>query len=246
MAPRKAAALRHRRYELEREIRAELRAIVRQYEELGKPLDRFDFAPGRPASMPAYYVAFDMRQHKRIHGLVVRVNTITVPDETITGRILQFAQSVWHLKDRLRQFAKATASSVQVEEAVQQSPGLLVCGDLANWKKHGVNENRSGLTPRLDAIRLDTSRNGLVEFFYDSATRHKELLVVDPRPIPFTVDILINDGSASFGNAVDLIWQAFRDWLPVIKSLGLLESDDGESRALKEALFPVEEPGAAG
>ena len=237
VARRKASSPGHKRYELEREIRAELRAIVRQYEELGKPLDRFEFAPGKPRTKPMYYVMFDMRKHWRIQGLVIKVKTIKLPDEAISDRILQLAQSVWHLKDRLRQLSKVSGSPVDVEKAVQQSRGILVCGDLANWKKHGASENRSGLNPKLDLIQFDTSRNGLVEFFYDGATKDKELLVEHPQPIPFKVEILIKDGSETLGNAVDFIWKAFQDWIPVISSLGILESEARETQALRAALL---------
>lgn len=62
-------------------------------------------------------------------------------------------------------------------------------------------------------------------------------MVANPVPIPFTVELLIHDGTASLGDAVEIIRQAFTDWLPLIQKLGILSGDDNESKLLREELL---------
>jgi hypothetical protein len=42
-----------------------------------------------------------------------------------------------------------------------------------------------------------------------------------------------------FPDAVDLLWQAFCCWLPLIQTVGVLGTDH-ESEYLRQRLFPVE------
>jgi hypothetical protein len=222
----------------QRGIRIELRSIIRQHNELRKPFGQFMFLPTRPVSGPRYRVIFDRSDPRKICGLRAKINVIKLPDEDIHSRILHFAQSVWQLKDRLGQWAKATAFSVDVDKIAQENCDLLVCADLANQKKHGRNENRSGLAPRLGLVKFDTSKSGVVEFFYDGAIKKKEIFVTEPEPIPFSVDIENYGENGVLGDAVEVIYHAFLGWLPLIRQLKILAADDRESQSLRKMLYP--------
>jgi hypothetical protein len=50
--------------------------------------------------------------------------------------VFELAKSVWQLKDRLKLWVKAQGLAVDVEGHAMANPNLLVCADLANWKKH--------------------------------------------------------------------------------------------------------------
>ena len=223
------------------EIRGELRSIVGQYRHLRTPLHRFETDLNRPSDAPQHYVMFSMSRRRKIQGVRTRVPYLELPDEKICDAVFQFAESVWHLKDRLRRYGKATGRPVNVERLASESRALLVCADLANLKKHGANENRSGLNPRLGLVRFDTSKSGTVEFWYNGAAKQKELIVSNRTPISFNVNIVTNEGSVPVGDAVTIIHDAFGEWLAVIHELGLLEGADRETVYLKnqlKALFP--------
>ncbi len=218
-------------------IRIELRSIIRQWDSLRRPFNSFRTLAHRPEGEPRYYVLFDNNPRRRIRGLKAKIKEIKLPDERIHDEILHLAQSVWHLKDRLNQLAKAKKKEVGIEALVNQSVHLQVCSDLANEKKHGRTENRSGVSPKLSLVKFNTSMNGTLEFFYDGVSKEKELLVTNPVPIPYTVDILINDGKESLGDAVEYICKAFDCWLPTIRQLDIVKKDDSE-RKLVELLYP--------
>lgn len=231
---------------IEHGLRLELRAILRHYDGLRKPLDRFERHPHRSDSEPHFFVMFDMDDRLDIKGLQREMAFLVLPDERILESILQFAGSVWHLKDRLKQLAKEKDLPVNIESIVNKSVSLLICADLVNAKKHGRCENRSRLNPRLGltrdegnvtgVVQFDTSRNGVVELFYDGSTKKQELLVTKPEPIPFRVDVLVEDGTSSKDDAITQILDAFLQWCPIIKELGLLEADDPECKALRRRL----------
>ncbi len=214
-------------------IRVELRSILRQRDCLRRPLQMFLPVANRTEGEPRYCVVFDNRSRRRIEGLRIRVKTIQLPDEKIHDDILNFAQSVWHFKDRLKQWTKIQNTATNIEELANRSIHLLVCADLANQKKHGGMGNRSGLLPELDLVTFDTSRSGMIEFFYDGTNREKELLVANSVPIPYTVDILTERATKSLGNATDYICKAFAYWVPIIQQLGITSEDSG-SRELVE------------
>lgn len=231
--------------EIATEIRSELRSILRACRDLYTPLQRFEPITD-PDGRTRYYVLFDMNRRKAIHGLKLGgLKQLKLPDEPIHDRVLEFAKAVWHLKDRLHQFAKATNQRADLKGIADQSTNLLVVADLANKKKHGRNENRSQLNPHLDLVAFDTSNSGPIEFYYDGAMKDKELIVTTPVPIPFTVDLLIHDGNAVLGDARDIINKALLDWLPVIQQLGILSADDSETKALCSILLPDAGPNAA-
>ncbi len=224
--------------EIAQEIRVELRGIVRKYKQLRRPLNQFTPVNSKPDDKPYYYVVFDNSEHRQITGLKIRTAKVHLPDENIVDSVVGFAASVWHLKDRLYQWAKATGQSVDIKALISKSKGLRVCADLTNKKKHARNENRSGLDPTLGLVEFDTSRSGPLEFFYNGATKDKELIVSNPVPIPYKVNIVADKGEPALGDAVLVIYEAFKDWLPIIKTMGALDSDDGESLALRKTLFP--------
>ena len=187
-----------------------------------------------------------MHRHIPIQGLKVgSLKVLKLPDERIQDCVLEFGKSVWHLKDWLHQFAKATNQGVDLEAIANQSTDLLITADLANKKKHGRNENRSKLNPTLDLVKFETSNSGPIEFYYNGAMKDKELVVTNPVPIPFSVDILIHDSNAILGDALKIINNALFDWLPVIQQLGILSADDSETRTLRSILLPDADPNAA-
>lgn len=190
-----------------------------------------------------YYVLFDMHPRKQFTGpKFACLKQWMVPDERIEGEVLAWANAVWHLKDRLYQLAKSINHSVDLDAYANAHPHLLVCADLANMKKHGRNENRSTLNPHLGPIQFDTSKNGSAEFYYDGAMKDKELIVSNPVPIPFRVDVLIGETDNVLGDALDVINNGLLDWFPVIKDLAVLQGDNPEAKALRIILFDENEP----
>ena len=224
------------------EIRSELRYILRARRDLYSPLRQFE-----PISClgedTRYYVVFDMSPRKAFTGLKQSCKQLKLPDESIHDRILEFAMAVWHLKDRLEQYAKATKQSSDLNSIADNNVSLLVTADLANKKKHGRNKNRSKLDPQLDLVAFDTSRSGEIELYYHGPTRDKELIVTFFVPIPFSVNVLIHNGSAvatELGDAREVINKAFLAWLTVIQNLGILAADDPETKSLCTILFDAD------
>lgn len=217
------------------EILAELRGIHRLRSDLVTPIHAFQPVGG---DGQCFYVAFDTKTRMPFTGLKLGgLKELKLPDERITDTALELAKAIWHLKDRLHSYCRATNVSSDIKAVTDNSTELLICADLANQKKHGAAENRSGLSPRLDLVTFDLSNSGPIEFYYNGALKHKEVIVTHTNPIPFTVDILIKDGSHSLGNAATVFTKAFRDWFPTIKSFGILGADNREAEALKDLLF---------
>ena len=230
--------------EIATEIRAEIRSILRARRDLYAPIERFEPITD-PAGTTRYYVLFDMHRRIRFQGLKLGgLPVYTAPDERICDRILEFAKAVWHLKDRLYQYAKATQQPLNVDEVAKRSTSLLISADLANKKKHGRNENRSQLDPHLGLVSFDTSKNGPVEIYYDGAMKEKELIVSNPIPISYSVNVL-DQADAVLGDAREIINAGFNDWLPVIRQLGVLSGEDREACALRSILFGEANPGTA-
>jgi hypothetical protein len=183
-----------------------------------------------------------MHPRKRFTGpKFARLKQWMVPDERIEGDVLAWAKAVWHLKDRLHQFAKSIKCSIDLDAYANAHANLLVCADLANMKKHGCNENRSKLNPRLGPIYFDTSKSGSAELYYDGAMKDKELIVANPVPIPFRVDVLVGETETVLGDAFEIINKGLLDWLPVIKDLALLNGENPEAKALQIILFDEDE-----
>jgi len=221
------------------EVGIELRSILRQNKLLKAPICHFQPLSNIPKNEPKYQVVFDKLPPKKIKGLKTKVNKIKMPDEKISDDVLNFAQSVWHLKDRLKLWARSNNISFDVEKTISESFPLLVCSDIANRKKHGGADNRSGISPRLDdTIEFDTSQNGTIEFSTEGIWNQKELIVTKPSPIPWKVKILKKDKSIFSNNAVEYIFEAFKYWIPIIDKLGVLKasSKGNRSKELSNAL----------
>jgi hypothetical protein len=223
------------------EIRAELRSILRQQDDLRRPLESFGEVLDRNAGEPRYYVLFDQNPRLVINGVRFGGSKLlNLPDERILDRALEYAKSVWQLKDRLKLWVKANALPIDVEAEGRKSPDLCICADLANWKKHGENKyKRSGVDPRVNLVTFDTSQNGGLEIYYDGATKRQELLVTIPSPIPYWVEVVGNGGQVKLGKAVEIIDRGFADWLPAINSMGGLTGNDRENEYLRKRLFPA-------
>lgn len=220
------------------EIKAELRNILHNLCELLRPINRFYTSPVRPVDVPRHFVCFDTAPHLEVTGPRKNILTISFPVETITDRVALLAASVWHLKDRLNHYAKATKAAVDSDAWANSDRNCQICGDIGNHKKHGHHQNHSGVNPRLvPEIVFDTSRSGLLEFYYNGATKQRELLVSNTVPIPYRVDVADGDGTV-IGDAAVIIRAGFDHWLPLIQQLGVLAGDGREDMALRDVLFP--------
>ena len=226
------------------ELRGELRSILRTRRDLYSPIQRFEAIVSESGEPNRYYVLFDMHPRIEFQGIKLGGSgTLCLPDEHIQDQVLELAKATWHLKDRLHQFAKAAKKQVDVDAYSKKSESLLICADLANRKKHGRHENRSKQNPYLGLVKFDTSRSGGLEFFYDGAMKTKGLIVENPVPIPFSVDVLAQQGEDQqkddtiLGDAREIINSGFCDWLPLIDSIGLLSGDDPETITLRSILF---------
>jgi hypothetical protein len=187
-------------------------------------------------------VVFDNNPPKNIGGLVYRSRTTALPDERIQDDVLSLAQSVWHLKDRLRRWAKAQNIQIDIEKLASQNVNLMVCADLANMKKHGGTGKWSRLSPYISEVHFDTSKSGLLELYYDGTAKEKQLHVTNPNPIAYRVKIMTkpedkDEEKVVAEDAVAYIWEAFEYWLPIIKDLGVLKPDNAESGALIKILY---------
>lgn len=240
------------------EIRSEIRRIIRKWSGLQTPLQTFRQVE-RPEGGPSIQVCFrpslrgDRPPEPAAAGLCFRTNEIGLPDERIDDAFYDFAGSVWHLSARIHKWDRAIGTPTEVvkrriKKHVDDSTELKICGDLITEKKHAAREERSGLKPWLYITHFDTSANGLVAFWYDGTVKEAVLLVSSMDPVPFRVDVYrgddpsINrdapDAAAKIGSAVDIISTGFQHWLPLIRDLGILESDDPESNALVQILKP--------
>src|SRR5258708_11370166 len=170
------------------EIKTELRNILHNLCEVLRPINRFWTSPDRPVGVPRYFVSFDTTPHREVTGLRTNILQMRFPVETISDRVALLAASVWHLKDRLNHYAKATGAAADSNIWANSHRNLQICGDIGNHKKHGNNQNFSGLNPRLvPEILFDTSCSGLLEIFQDAATKQQQLLVSSTGPIPHRI-----------------------------------------------------------
>lgn len=222
------------------EIKAELRNILHTLCELLRPIDRFSSSANRQMGGPRYFVCFDSTPHREVMGLRTNILKMSFPVETITDRVAQLAASVWHLKDRLNHYAKATKANADSDAWANSDLNLQICGDIGNHKKHGHNQNYSRMNPRLIAeVNFDTSRSGQLEFYFDGATKQRELLVSNPVPIPYWVDVV--DGTNTIiGDAASILRAGFDHWLPLIDQLGVLGGNGRDDTALRDILFSTQ------
>lgn len=245
--------------EIATDFRNEVRRIIRNWYGLQMPVETFRKVE-RPEGRPNIQVCFgpsllgNNPPEESAIGLQTRVKRITLPDERIRDRFHDFAGSVWHLKDRIQMWerVKRTPKVIverRINEHIDECRDLQICGDLISKKKHGAREERSGLQPWLSLTSFDTSKNGPVEFWYDGKVKEAVLLVTTASPVPYRVDVYRGDDpsidrqrpheGAKIGNAVDIIFAGFMHWLPLIRDVGILESDEPENNALVEILKPL-------
>src|SRR4051794_15218340 len=93
------------------EIKTELRNILHNLCELLRPINRFYTSLDRPVGVPRHFVCFDSTPHREVTGLRTNILQMSFPVETISDRVALLAASVWHLKDRLNHFVKATKAA---------------------------------------------------------------------------------------------------------------------------------------
>ena len=224
--------------EMTAEIHSELRGVLRLLHELRQPIGRFISLAIGPGRTQRHFVDF---QEGTVptdgERLKIRVKRLSLPDERIQGRFYALAQGIWHLKDRLKRWCRGTKAEVDVEAFSRRSSELLICADLANFKKHGRGRSRSGLDPRLTTIEFDTSKNGVIELHYDGATKEKELWVEHAVPIAFRAPIIGADDKVVVDDALPILLRAVDHWRLLIKRLGILDRDDPESAVLARLLF---------
>lgn len=219
------------------EIRGELREIIRMWEGLCSPLPTMPF--WHPVDGQMYAVMFDMRPPRIARlSLKIGVRTLSLHHERTRTRVLDMAVAVWHLRDRLHQWAKATEDTLDVRLYADGRPRLVVCADLANRRKHG-HSNRSRLDPGLGQVAFDTSKSGTVLFAHDGAAKEDIFAVSNPAPITYTVELVLAD--TPIPDAVDFIWRAFLEWLPLINDLGILTADEAENRHLRKRLTQLDQ-----
>ena len=77
-----------------REIRIELRSILRQKEFLAKPFDHFTLLVRLPENEPRYYVNFGGNQPRRLNGLKISAKQLMTPNEHITDEIYLFTSAI--------------------------------------------------------------------------------------------------------------------------------------------------------
>ena len=217
----------------EREIKFELRSIIRQRDHLRRPISFFQTIDNVPQDQPRYRVIFDTSSPKPISGLKISSKLIRLPDEKIIDDVLNYAKSIWHLKDGLKSWVKLKSISCDIEKIVSNNMFLMICSDLANRKKHGQSKNRSGVYPKLkEEVEFDTSQNGVLEFYYNGRRKEKELIVSNRVPIPYRVEILKEDGTVFSDNAVMYLTKAFYSFLPVIDKIDFW-GNDPESKEIR-------------
>jgi len=203
--------------EMAAEIRSELRSILRRMDDLRRPMP-VELVEGVPEGEPRYLLR---------KGAAY---------ESIQEDVITLAGMVWHLKDRLKRWMAASGleCSPTIEEMAAAHKPMLICGDLIDSKKHGGGCNRSGYAPKVDGIGFRP--NGLMAMKYDGALKAGEILVMNPDPIPYTVEIVSGVCNATFGPAIDLICNAFEQWCDLIDKADLLGGGDGESVQLRRLL----------
>lgn len=172
----------------------------------------------------------------------MQVNELQLPDERISDLASSCAKAIWHIKDRLKIWCKDLSLKDDVEEHAGASPDMLICADLANWKKHGKNRNRSKCNPQFGLVNFDTSGAGIIELFYDGATKRKELLVSNPLPLPFSIPVIASPNSSEIGDAVDIFTAALEWWKPFMTRLRVFEGNAPDVKSIRLQLGIPKKP----
>ena len=183
--------------------------------------------------------------------------------EELQERVLELAGRVWQLKDGLIEWLKtqpklemevadtntgcklvgAGGGDVRttIEEAAELCVPLLLCADLYNTYKHYDDCNRSRRHPFLNGVQFDTSTSGVCGIHYDGARKTGDITVANRNPVKFRIEIHSGNDHVNFGDAVVNIARAFKHWIPLIRSMGLLSPNDAEERAILDDLRIVDE-----
>jgi hypothetical protein len=224
-------------------IKAALRSIIRDWQSLHSPL----FVDNVPVDVLSGSHRF-------------RVPAAESAEE-LQERVIQFAGRVWQLKDGLIKWLKVSpalkinfrdslgrtvtggggASAVKtIEDIAKLSLPLLLCADLYNTHKHYDDCDRSRYQPFLNGVQFDTSRAGVLAIRFDGARQLGELMVENKTPVPLRIEIHSRNQQVCFGDAIVIVGRAFRHWLSIIRSMGILSASDVVDKAILHDLAKIE------
>jgi hypothetical protein len=219
-------------------LRTKLRVILFQWKGLVEPLPIDEVLTPLPEGTPRY----------RVRG--------GESVEAIQARVIDFAGLVWQVKDGLInwladhptlklpvgpfQIAGGSRAVTSVEEWAKLSLPLMLCADLYNTHKHYDDCNRSGHKPFLNGVAFDGSKAGAWGIYYNGARKTGDLLVTNRMPVPMRVELHSGTQPVDFGDAVIVIGNGFRHWIPVIRGMGLLAPNGLEDRAILDDLANME------
>lgn len=217
--------------QLTAEIRAELRSIVRQWDELRQPFTRYTEIKGIPQGQPRWRLD-QAKTHEATHDDLYR-----------------FAGSVWQLKDRLKDWAKVagirfskpgphgTQIPTDIEGIAKESTPLLLCADLFNFKKHGeLSSPRTPYRPIFSGLGWANPKGHEAQALrIDGATKQHEFLYHEPVPRPWRCEIISAKQDWNFGHAVVVIALAMQPWIHV-----LMQSDILKPRSDREVAHIIE------
>lgn len=218
----------------------ELRGVARLLIEVNSPITHF-VSVARPHGRPGLWVGFDTSPPFNIDGLRVRVKILDVPEDRTLARGYELAKAIWHLKDWIKTCAPLFGHAPQeVEAHAAALPEMLVCADLANFKKHGgpLKSPRCDWEPRLGPeVVFDLSKSGLIEMYYDGARKRTALYVSESQPIPTYLPVLVNDGSACLRDDFGRIARnCVIHWNQLIQAWKLLDPQHPEALAISTDL----------
>ncbi len=112
--------------------------------------------------------------------------------------IWSFFQNCWHLKDWVKNDPSVLSNvSQSIERLVAASPSLMICADLANGTKHlKLKDPRVGAKPSHCNLTIVPGESSKVEYLVDS-------------------------GSGTQQNSLDLARECLREWERILHEQGL-------------------------
>jgi len=140
-------------------------------------------------------------RYLRSHGRAIRPERSSVEQE---DHLFHCVQDCWHLKDWIIADASVGLDAASVEAAVGERRSLRLVGDLANAAKHF----RRSAKPGSSAYRHDLY-----------VTSKSVSVCISGGPALITYTATLDDGSTV--DVMRLIEEARREWLMVLKELGL-------------------------
>lgn len=193
------------------EVKTDLRSIIRQFDKLRRP----------PKAIPV----------EKYGGIMYRFegfeNTEAARDE-----ILTFVGTVYHVKESLHQYAKATNLTtlsaagqvvrLKIEDEAEKSIAWHVIGDIWNYKKHKASQNRSKLNPVLH-VWFKFEGTGQKAVYHNGATKDGDYLTSSPDGATRVADIHSPQGLV--GDAVDVTVLAFTHLIPLIRQMTFLTAE---------------------